>query len=879
MESVFFALALLACVEALVFYGLTSRTLAWPCCGVLWFGVLCFRYRRHWNMNLLIRRLDPRDAAVYPVVGDLITQRYHKDSSPSLVRHALDQLDEILPPRHSGWKSLFLRRPVEYLVGIALLSLPVALSWLESDRPSLDIFQVILTPPDYLAMPAYEVSFSENYLEVYPGTLFSCRLQSESKTYLLVDKRGSLYLPTQLSPGQWKYDIRILRSETLVLSRDGKVLKRWGLNCLEDLVPDISWRDNPVASVDWRELQLGYRAHDDLGLGQAFITVGGVELEYAGQPEGQREYQYSWSFDPLEYIDLQGGDLELTVVVYDQDNILGPKKSSTAALVWHFEGVVEKTRKALSALARVTERVDQRLDELKEDVGSPENSTADMMSRLQSELESHPVVSNDLTDLVSQMESEYRQLLQQAQDKGVSSQSRRDESRQLQRDQMYLDFVRTRLEQILSTVETSELISRLQKMSADMRAGEAASSSEMEQLYKDLKEHLERSGIHEGLKSQILKSIEQAQLSNTLGDTDMASASLQEAADMMREASNQGQGGSSELSKNFEEKLETLDHLIEEQNINRVLLQEELLKDPDAAEVAQLQKNIDSLVSDLASNPLQKAFADLQLRYLKSTEDHQFGPDSGELIQQLTQSDALKGRDLQSLQKNLEQLRDELSKPAVRRTLQSKNPDLLDFEKFSQSLASAEQVESYRQLLEQMERLGRPPAFSEDLRKRQQRVAQTGSQFAEEFRSEFQMLLPQPAIFDLADQGSWHAGEATVQLRAGSQQSFVQMYGAHNKWLTAKQLLNHMMSQARSRMSGGSKLRIGRDGQLQLQKRPDDSGREGDQEQPDKDIEISLPEDFRKPEDIERRLNEELKSIQDPNRREIFRDYMLDLLQ
>jgi hypothetical protein len=173
----------------------------------------------------------------------------------------------------------------------------------------------------------------------------------------------------------------------------------------------------------------------------------------------------------------------------------------------------------------------------------------------------------------------------------------------------------------------------------------------------------------------------------------------------------------------------------------------------------------------------------------------------------------------------------------------------------------------------------------EKIIKNQNDIKKVGKEFATEFRDIFEPILGAPHLFSFADRGATHAQTAHGELSKNIVSAKNNMSAALQNWKTLLQLLYRLQQQQQQQqsMSGQKKLTIGKNGELKYSEQgivPGEDEEDSRQaKRNDNDLKLDLPEDFQKARNVENFLKNELKLIENPDRRELFQKYIYDLLE
>jgi hypothetical protein len=173
-------------------------------------------------------------------------------------------------------------------------------------------------------------------------------------------------------------------------------------------------------------------------------------------------------------------------------------------------------------------------------------------------------------------------------------------------------------------------------------------------------------------------------------------------------------------------------------------------------------------------------------------------------------------------------------------------------------------------------------APAQKLQQDQGQLAKKGQGFSDQFKLEFGPLMPNPALFQLAQQAALLAKRATQSIAQSHPSSEMTMNQAALNWIQLRQQLQQMQQQSQGGQgSSRPQLSIGKDGKLQLspQGQPQQDDGDGDWKHKQEDLDIALPEEFQNSQKIEQMLRDELKRTSDKQQRETFQNYILELLE
>lgn len=778
-------------------------------------------------------------------------------------------MDEVKYP----WGLMLRKRKPEYMLAMILMAVPILTQFVNLNHSRHIPMKISLQPPAYLGLGDQEIYTFDQPILVYPGTLLKCEVNETPEDIELKDNLKSIYLPTALDESKVSFEIRILKKTHFNLFQSGKLWKNWDVNLLKDHHPGVSWTTPYKGKQSsWKKIKPGFFADDDIALGDAFITVNGDELEYAGSPSGHKTYQYSWEFDPVEHINLEGGNVMLQITVYDQDRVSGPKSSATKSIIWEYAGVYEQTKKTLAKLTELENEIKNRESDLDIKPQPADKNILDKFDELLEEMKQNPVLPDDLSTLAKEMRKDEMLHQQTLENEGPSQKTQIQELEKIKRNKMYNEHIRSTLESILNTVESARLVSELNEASEKLEAGEKLDKGKMEELYQKLADLMHKSQSDPQLTQQTLDKMEQAQLAEMLGQKSEAAQKLKEVAENLRKSSEQSQG-SSALAQRFQEKMNALQGLIDDQTLTTTRYHDVIRGEQKSNTFRdQLQK----FISDIGKTEPVKKYMDLnnKVRSNPSSEMTQ------EFFKKLSNPTTIEhqGSRLTQLSQKLAAIdRGRLTPRSAKLTqpgsfnLYQVNEDLKkEYFKIYHNMMS----EAYAHSAVSVKKL-------KPIIKDEQSISENGTEFAREFRQQFQLLLRSPEYFSLADRGAQHAGSALSELREAKPQASSYMNLALQNWLRLQELLRQLQQQARN--SGqNSKLSIGSNGKLKMRRKQKimQGSKEGDDKyNQQRDIELALPEEFQNSKLIEKRLRSELNSIENKEDREVFKNYILNLLE
>ncbi|MBF0243706.1 MAG: hypothetical protein HQL31_00345 [Planctomycetes bacterium] len=871
-------------------WGWVSTSLLWPWLAPLWGCAMFLRFRKAWSLHCLFDKLstdNPELKGRLHILADLL-QNQGVIPDPTLATRALEQISLPMMDVSYPWKSMLLRLNREYPIALACLLLPLGLSQISFPPGSAIPLEARIVPPDYLDLPPRVLDLREHKLAVYPGTLLLCRIVASPPEVRMDDGSDRVFMPVQDSSGTLEYSVRLLKMQKLVLRLAGKEVAQWEVSLLDDAPPSVDWGETP--SIDpnkWKPLSLTYRASDAIGLGDAFVTINDTELEYAGNPSGKTRYSYKWEFDPMDHLPLDGGNVELRIKAYDQNRILGPRSDETPPLIWSYEGIEKQVLRQLAMLGNLENKLAERKEFLNAAPAGPSPEIANDMKDLAESLAENPALEEAIPSMMQHIQSRYENLHRSLQQSPPNDASRKLELDLIRRDGAYLDFIKSSLQNLLSIIQAAELFTRLENLATRLDEGKDVDEKEMSDLFRSLKDHLENTDTPLNRQQEILRQVEDAQMLASLGERPKAAQALRKAAESLRKQSEEQNAPQNELAQRFAEYLERLKELILEEG--------ELLRDHrQATETSEIRSRMEELnntclsVADrLKKLPEAAEFEAIKQQLMSALKQKEPQQVTSELLRKISQpeGDMQRGEQLSRLAWQLGRISDQIKKAGGVNSAFLSAENLLSPETLSDWGVEEPARTAYRNLLDNLKNTskGKPSSPQESLSKRQKTTSEKGRNFAKDFREDMAPLFDSQMPFQLSDQAALFAKLAVPLLEKGDPKAVSHMQQAEYQW---RILLDRLLSmqQRQQQMASGSgqkqKLRIGQDGRIELArgtKGRNSRGEEGQSEFSEEDIEV--PEEFSRPELIEKRLNVELKQLEDKDEIRLFRSYILNLLQ
>lgn len=778
-----------------------------------------------------------------------------------------DEISPALMETVERWPKPRLRFAGTYLGGVTPLCLTFLLSALivYLDGLPLQMFspaaspQVQVVPPSYLQHPSRTLHPLEESISVYPGTLL--KWENIESQFSLADRENRRYLARQQQDSRY-FEARILNANTLTLSDSKGPVRSLEVKLLQDHAPKTKWlpyRKSP----ELQALSLAFQSEDDHGLEETLIVVNGKELEYAGQCKGKTTHQYRWVFDPSEHLPLLGGNIVLQIAAYDNDRVSGPKSSLSPAIVWEFPGIQTLADQALTQLQQLKEKSQSRMDRQQTTRAS---EVHDHMKQLEESLRQNPALTPDLAQMM-------KQLAQRQQKHSLQNlpQASSRELEELEHNEDILQHIENALEQVLSTIRASQMLSEMNKVLEQLQQGEHDPEA-MAKLYEKLEEHLQKSQLPDGLKQHMLRQFNQAELSATMGDTSSAAESLEKLMDVMQQEPQASQGPNP-LAEKFQNTMKELDNIIQEQGN----IQQSFAKKATQM-VTHPHPKAKALQDSIVQHPHWKTY-DQVIRELRQNQLNKV--DQRKLIDALSNpnSDAQKGRRLQQMHHHLSQFQrgqalPQLSEPMPWAPNIEKQWHELNKDSQSKAAASSEPTQTSIQ---------QPNTELQNLSRDQQALAQRSQSFDKNFKLDFEPVLRRPEPFTLSARAAGISQKASQALGQGKQNASILMNQSRLYWVQLKQWLEQLQQQGQGAGQSSPsqpQLSLGKDGKLQLspQGQAQEQG-DGEWRHKNEDLDIALPEEFQNSQNVERRLREALKETEEGEQRDLFRQYIMELLE
>jgi len=801
------------------------------------------RMRRLWSHRQLFSIMEKNRAHGTPspfLLEDVLNKHGHfpnHEKYQELQKHLSES------PFPSYPYSLFSSHILRGLLWPAIISISIlATNQLPHPSPAKGPLIITLTPPDYLELPSRIIDPREESIQVYPGTLI--RIEGLTRSSSLKDNQNRSYLSRRGSQGH-SFEARILSPLILQLSEPDHQLK---IQTLADLPPTLTWIRTPI-NLEFRPHSIAFKASDDHGLQESLVTVNGQEIEYAGDSQGLPTFSYRWDFDPSIHRPLLGGNVSLQISAYDNDRVGGPKRSQSPPIIWSFPGVQHLAQKTLELIKTTRKNTSRRLDP-KEPL--PAQALLKDIMEMSPLLRDNPAMPPALLGLNRSMALQ------------MSSQARKDqgqpsaqEEKLHQQHEWTLGMIEQQAQQILDTIEASKWVQRLQD-TAEKAKREDVSQKDWNELYEELRDHLEKTDTHPGFREEMMAKLNQAELASQMGDPETSSQLLDEMAEQMREQpSAMGASGPNPLAEKFQALMEELKALISLQGENITTLNHS----------QQHIQKLQGFRMSLMNHPNMKAHQDWRVKMSKLLGRGDKIPDD------LKEKDRRPG-DPVAIGKSLHQLYGDLSRILSNQSPRAPWP--------KPEALPADLQQAWRNLIPSLGKIPEKPYPPKTI-STQIELTSRGKEFKEDFENNIASFLPGPFLGPLAQQGENYSRQALLRMKAQQRLPLVQqdMKAASSSWKALLQQLQQLQ-QAAQQAAGRQQqaLKIGKNGQLQLsnQGQPQEEG-DGRFEQKDQDIEIPLPEDFQSNRAIEERLQESLRKTRNEEEMSRFKDYMLDLLE
>ena len=445
-----------------------------------------------------------------------------------------------------------------------------------------------ISPPDYLGLLSHQLDSKQKVAHVFPGSLLTYKSRVNLK---IEDSNDNIYLPVLTEDNLYHYEIRLLEGTKIYFKGHRSDLK---ISMIKDHYPNINWESKP-AVTSWNPINLAYTANDDFGLDETFITVNEEEIEYAGSSKDRYDYNYKWQFNPLDFINLEGGNVHLQITTYDKDSVTGPKRNKTKALIWKYAGVEKSNEALLKSVQKLKTDLKDRLQKIKEKPLKQDSSLIDQMGNLEKDLSMNPVIPQEMASLAKNMKNNNKAIWNNNPPPSKTTQAQED--KEIKKDLLYLDQIEAALKSILNTVKISKLISKMNKMADQLSSKEDIDVDEFEKLHKETSDLLSKMDVAPEMAKKVLENLEQASLASMLGEKDKASELLNESAEIMQNLDEQ-QASSSPMARKFNETLSRLIQVYRAQEKNT-----QYLKNLPA------QKDINSSLKKITTN--QKNIKDL----------------------------------------------------------------------------------------------------------------------------------------------------------------------------------------------------------------------------------------------------------------------------
>ncbi len=450
-----------------------------------------------------------------------------------------------------------------------------------------------ISPPDYLGLSNHQLDSKQQFAYVFPGSL----LTYESHTnHEIKDSNDNTYLPILTEDNLYHYEIRLLNATKIYFKGKRADLK---ISMIKDHHPNVIWKSTPVIT-SWNPINLAYCANDDFGLDETFITINKEEIEYAGSSKDRLDYEYKWQFNPLDFINLEGGNVQLQISTYDKDSVTGPKITTTNALIWKYAGVEKSNEELLKSVQKLRNDLKKRFSKVSQKPQQKDHKITKQMDELDKGLSMNPVIPPEMASLAKNMKSNYKNIWKE--NPAPSKTTQEQEKNEIQKDLLYLDQIEAALKSILNTVKISKLITKMNDMADKLNSDETIDTDEFEELYNETSDLLNKMDVPPQMAKQVLENLEQASLASMLGEKEKASELLNQSAEMMQSLDQQ-QASSSPMAKKFNEILNRLVQVYRAQEKNTQYLRNlSAQKDQKSslAKIATNQKDIKDLGKEFA---------------------------------------------------------------------------------------------------------------------------------------------------------------------------------------------------------------------------------------------------------------------------------------
>ena len=825
--------------------GWVERDRTWSLLCAFFALSVTYRALTGWNPTLIWASLSkmPHGESTY-LLKDLALKRgtFPKDQDLSTsVLETAEHWPKASFPYGPIWKKGLRHFSISIVLSIPILfSDPLSNEWFQSS-PRL---KVDITPPDYLKLPSRQLHPQEKLIKVFPGSLI--RWSSNAKGATLSDNQQRQYFSKNQADSR-QFEARVMEPNLYQLTINDQQ-QTLDVKLLTDAPPSVTWLNPPQIMKTFSPISLGFVSKDDHGLEETLITVNGREIEYAGKPNGLSQHQYRWTFSPNDHLDLLGGNIVLQISAYDNDKINGPKVTLSQPWTWAFPGVEQLSVQASQRIAALKKLSIERQN------NQPSAKSPDILNQLsdlEEELRNNPALSPEIANMVSAMARDYQHHARQNTPKASET-----EKQELSRNDDILDSIQSMLDQVLSTVRAAELVQAMAQLQKDLQNGRH-DPKKMEEAYQKLAEHLNQSSMPEGLKQHMLSKFNEAELSASMGDTKGASESMGELMDILRQQPSMPQAPNP-MAEKFEKLMADLNQLIQSQQS----ILERWSKATESPISQDEQKSIEDLQTLIRENPNWQAYDDMVKNLRQPNVDK---AQQQQWLQELSRPNSAtqRGRILQQLSQQLARRASGHSNPLPA-------PRLPWAPEVDQQLAKLPPTSTSSQTLAQK------------LQKEQDTLAQEGDRFSQDFKLNFGPLMPNPGLFQIAQQAATLAKRAVQSMGQSHPSSEITMNQAALNWIQLRQHLQQMQQQSQGGQgSSRPQLSIGKDGKLQLspQGQPQQDNGDGEWKHKPEDLDIALPEEFQNSQEIEKILREELKRTSDQQLRDIFQHYILELLE
>lgn len=777
---------------------------------------------------------------------DLAQNRGTNPSSP-LWERALSDLSQQNSPKMKPLAAIthgFYQLLLSSLLVLAIIGfdrLPIHLH-------STQDIDITVTPPPYVKLPKRSLHPAESELQIFAGSLITWDSEQE---LLIHDNKKRRYRSSKTSNGQNQVRARVMEN-TRFFQHDELNLS---VSLLADASPVVSWVA-PPKQLKFAPTSLSFKATDDIGIEETLINVNGREVEYAGNPNGDKSMEYRWTFDPNDHLNLMGGNINLYIVAYDNDRVKGPKAGRSTALTWEFPGLDALAKGSLKELQEVIDQSQKRLEQPLKTTGQ---SVLKEMKELEQSLALNPAIGEPTRDMITKINDDYEAQLQS---QGEGPQVSSKESDQLKRNLPLLRHLETVLTQITQMVSSARMIQKLNRLSEQYKQGEQP-SEDFQDLHQQLEQHLQSKNLPKRAKEEILRQLNQAELAALMGKKEEASQKLEDLSSLLRQLSESGSNVSPEISELFQELLQDLEQLIDQQTTLKSIAS--LNAPKNTSPPARLKL----LSQHINQSPEYHAYKELVTQLRKPNQNQQEQQRAIKRLQN-PKDPAFIGREMKDLERQLN------------RVLNG-NSSKIDTQRFAKIKPLNDILIELENELEASAPTWQP---STNLIVNQSAILQTGQGFTKSFRLNFEPVLPIPQLYSLADLAVESARQATQQLQKKQAKAINSMEQSRQLWVQLRYQLQQLgqssqnQGQGQNQSTGMPQLTLGPNGELQLQP---SGGRPGDHQDGSpnqaQDVDIALPEDFKNPREIEKKLKESLRSAPNEEQKRSFQRYMIDLLE